>query len=173
MARTKRGQKPVWVKDPGISASHSSGTRETLHMHRKASCGSELEIMPGHNESCSSQKPSLWDPSWLRGECAPRGGSQGRSGGKRNQIIGLKKDKDPEELPYINDLTASLLRSPSLAADNHTLSLPCFYLNKPFPYMLSHLLLCYVSNYKFFTCIYSLCLHGKNIVHWRQRSGEK
>ena len=26
--------------------------------------------------------------------------------------------------------------------------------------MLSHLLLCYVSNYKFFTCIYSLCLHG-------------
>ena len=37
------------------------------------------KIMPGHNESCSSQKSSLQDPSWLRGECAPRGRSQGRS----------------------------------------------------------------------------------------------
>ena len=36
----------------------------------------------------------------------PRGGSQGR---KRNQIIGLKEDKDPEELTYINDLPTSLL----------------------------------------------------------------
>ena len=32
----------------------------------------------------------------------PRGESQSRSGvGKRNQIIGLKEDKDPEELTYI------------------------------------------------------------------------
>ncbi|CAM9637074.1 unnamed protein product, partial [Rangifer tarandus platyrhynchus] len=30
-------------------------------------------IMLGHNESCSSQKPSLQDPSWLRGACAPGG----------------------------------------------------------------------------------------------------
>ena len=37
-------------------------------------------ITPGHNESCSSQKPSLPDPCWPRGVCTPRGGSQGRSG---------------------------------------------------------------------------------------------
>ena len=32
---------------------------------------------------------------------------------KRNRIIGLKEDKDPEELPCINDLTPSLLHSSS------------------------------------------------------------
>ena len=26
-------------------------------------------VMPGHNESFSSQKPSLGDPSWLKGAC--------------------------------------------------------------------------------------------------------
>ena len=32
---------------------------------------------------------------------------------KRNQIISLKEDKDPEELTYINDVTTSLpCRSP-------------------------------------------------------------
>ena len=30
-------------------------------------------MIPGHNESCSSQKPSLWDPSWLRCVCVPQG----------------------------------------------------------------------------------------------------
>ena len=30
--------------------------------------------MPGHNKRCSSQKPSVQDPSWLRGEHAPRQG---------------------------------------------------------------------------------------------------
>ena len=32
-------------------------------------------ITPGHKGSCSSDKPSLWDPAWLRGGCTPRGGS--------------------------------------------------------------------------------------------------
>ena len=53
--------------------------------------------------------------------------------------------------------------SPSLWGDTRTLSLPCFYLNKPFLYVLSHLLLSCVSNNKLYTCIYSFCLHGKNI----------
>ena len=30
-------------------------------------------IIPGHNESCSSQKISLRDPSWLTGVCAHEG----------------------------------------------------------------------------------------------------
>ena len=33
-----------------------------------------LEIIPGHNESYSFQKPSLQDPSWLRGVCTAREG---------------------------------------------------------------------------------------------------
>ena len=45
--------------------------------------------------------------------------------------MGLKEDKDPEELPCINDLTASLLCSPYLRGA-HTLSLPRFCLKKPF-----------------------------------------
>ena len=35
-----------------------------------------------------------------------------------------KVNKDPEELPDINDLTTSLLHSSSLGGDAHTLSLP-------------------------------------------------
>ena len=66
--------------------------------------------MPGHQGSCSSQKPSLEDPSWQRSSCTPRRGSQG----KRSQIIGLKEDKGPEELTCINNLTASLRCSSSL-----------------------------------------------------------
>ena len=38
------------------------------------------EIMPGPDESWSSQELSLRDPSWLKCESAPRGVSQGRSG---------------------------------------------------------------------------------------------
>jgi len=37
-------------------------------------------------------------------------------------MLGLKKDKDPEELPYVNDFTFLLLSS-SLVGDTHTLSL--------------------------------------------------
>ena len=39
---------------------------------------------------------------------------------KRNQIIGLKEDKDPEELPDINDPFTSLLLT---RRDAHTLPL--------------------------------------------------
>ena len=31
-------------------------------------------IIPGHNKSCSSQKPSLWDPTSLRCACKLQGG---------------------------------------------------------------------------------------------------
>ena len=88
--------------------------------------------------------------------------------GKRNQMIGLKDDKYPEELPCINDLTTSLLCSPSLGVvgDTLTLSLPCFYLNKPFLDVLTHLLLCYVSNNKFYTFFTGGKDLGKNNPCW-------
>ena len=43
----------------------------------------------------------------------------GQVGGKKNQIIGLKEDKDPEELTYITDSAASLLPSSLLGAHPH------------------------------------------------------
>ena len=42
--------------------------------------------------------------------------------GKRDQIIGLKEDKDPEELTCINNFTASLLHSYSLGSCPHPFS---------------------------------------------------
>ena len=53
----------------------------------------------------------------LKDASTSRGVSQGRWGGKRNQISGLKEDKDPADLPRINDLTASSLHSSSLRGD--------------------------------------------------------
>ena len=82
-----------------------------------------------------------------------------------------------EELPYINDLTACLLRSSSLTGTPKPF-LSIVYLclasilMKHFC-LLSHLLLCYVSNNKLCTCIYSFCLCDKCIFHWGQRSREK
>ena len=52
--------------------------------------------------------------------CVPKGRVPGKVRcGKRQQIIGLKKEKDPEELTYINDLTASSLCSSSLRGHPH------------------------------------------------------
>ena len=53
----------------------------------------------------------------LKDASTSRGVSQGRWGRKRNQISGLKEDKDPADLPRINDLTASSLHSSSLRGD--------------------------------------------------------
>ena len=50
--------------------------------------------------------------------------------GKRNQVIGLKEEQDPEELTHINNLTPSLPHSYSLGTCPHPFSpgAPCFYL---------------------------------------------
>ena len=102
-------------------------------------------IIPSHNESCSSQKPSLQDPSWLRVVCAPKGRVPGKVRcGKRKQIIGLKKEKDPEELTYINGLTPSSLCSSSLRGHPHLFSLGV------------HLFLAYISTKQFLLLLFQL-----------------
>ena len=68
-------------------------------------------------------------------------------------------NRDPEELPYMNDLTGSLWGFPSLGGTptpfpSGCAALPCFCLNKLFLCVLSHLLCC-VSNNKLCTCFYS------------------
>ena len=69
---------------------------------------------------------------------------------KKNQIIGLKEDKDQEELTYINDncLFSVLLLTGGMPTSFlfKCASLPCFYLNKPF--------LCILSP----TCCYAMYL---------------
>ena len=57
---------------------------------------------------------------------------------KKNQIIGLKEDKDPEELTYITDLATSLLPSSSLG---HTHALPVRVCIPAL--LLSHLISCF------------------------------
>ena len=84
-----------------------------------------------------------------------------------------KINKEPEEPPYINDLTASLLFSFTLGGMptpflSQCASLPCFCLNKLFLCVLSHLLCC-VSNNKLCTCFYLL---EKCIFQWGQEPGE-
>ena len=61
MARTKRGESPVGVTDKGDTTQAQKGSLE-----------SSQGMTPGHSESCFSQKPSLRDPSWLRGVCIPQ-----------------------------------------------------------------------------------------------------
>ena len=64
------------------------------------------------------------------------------------------EDKDPEELPYINDLTTSFLGSSSLGGTPTLFLSPrvCIsalllsHLNKPRLSVLSHLLFCFASN---------------------------
>ena len=87
--------------------------------------------MLGHNQSCFSQMPLRQDPYWLRDVCTSMGKVLKQiSQGGQNKVIGQKEDKDLEEPPYINDLTASFLCSP-LKEDAHVFlsrcaSLPCF-----------------------------------------------
>ena len=90
MARTKKGKHPD--KGDYTFAERLLGVRSQ-------------GIIPGHNESCSSQKPSLQDLSWLGCERTPQGRvlRQINHGGQ-SKVIGLKEDKDPECYSCIKDL---------------------------------------------------------------------
>ena len=84
-------------------------------------------------------------------------------------MIGLKEDKDPEELPYIDDL-ASLLRSspgrmPTAFLSGLQLCLASVLTEHTCLWVLSHLLLCDISNDKLCTCIHSFCLCDRCIFH--------
>lgn len=64
-----------------------------------------------------------------------QGGSQDRPGVVKETRLLAKVSTDPDELTYINDLTASLPRSSLLGGLptpflSRYASLPCFYLNK-------------------------------------------
>ena len=150
-------------------------------MHRKAPCVSKVR---GKARPWALLLPEAFTLKSILAEgCMCTLGE----GSMIGQIWKKKPDTWPEgrqrleKLTYINDLTASLLHSSSLREiDVHTLSLQlCIFalflsqLNKQFLYVLSHLLLCCVSNNKLCTCIYHFYLCDKCIFHWGQRSREK
>ena len=109
MARTKKGKTlfewrikrslppPVW------------GTSDTLDTCPERLLGVKSQgIILGHNESCSSQKPSLWDLSWPMCACEPQGGSWDKSTWEgTNKMIGLREDKDREDCHLIKDLNST------------------------------------------------------------------
>ena len=67
----------------------------THHMPRKAPWTQSQWIIQGHNESCSSQKPLLWDPSWLRCARTPQGRvlRQRNQGGNKAKCLAWEKAK--------------------------------------------------------------------------------
>ena len=173
MARTKWRIKGSPLPPP-LLPNPTFRTRETLHMLRSFSGAQNSGDNPGHKECCPSQKPSLWDPSWLRGAGASKAESQGRLGWIKRPNNWLKVNKDQGELTHIDHLTASLLCSFSLGGCPHHLS-PAVHLclasilaKKAFLYVFLHLLLSYVSNYKLCTCIYRWSSGSQNskLIYW-------
>ena len=82
----KRGKKSVWVKNKGY----------TTHVQKRLLGVKTQRITPGHNESYSSWKPSLLDPSWLRCAYAPRGRilRQINQGGNKARWLAWGKTKN-------------------------------------------------------------------------------
>ena len=62
-----------WTQVSCIAGIFFTNQRETLYMHRKAPWGQKQGTIPGPNESCSCQKASLRDQSWLKVTCTPQG----------------------------------------------------------------------------------------------------
>ena len=81
MARTKRDKNLFDLELKRIKGSPSPlfwDKGDTTHMQKGSLWVKSQGIMLGHNKSCSSQKPSLQEPS-----LSPRGGLHGRSGVKK------------------------------------------------------------------------------------------
>ena len=71
---------PEDLPDPGIKPRSPALQADSLPTKgRHYRCTERLlgvqnqGMIPGHNESCSSQKASLRDQSWLKGTCTPQG----------------------------------------------------------------------------------------------------
>ena len=138
MVRTKRGKilfksrikgsllpTPTPFGDRDLCPPPFGDKGDTTHRQRGSLWVKSQGITPGHNEPCSSQKPSLQDPSWLRGAWAPRRGSQGSSAvekGTRYLAKGRQRPSRTDLYKWLNLFTALLLLS---REDAHTLSL-CF-----------------------------------------------
>ena len=165
----------IWIQN--LYSQPLSPKGDTTHAQKGSLWVKSQEIMPEHNESCSSQKPSLWYPSWLRDACTRRGVYQGRSGVEketRELVNGKQRPRRNVLYKWLKCLFTALLLT---RWEAHTLSLQlCIsvlllsHLNKLFLFVLSHL--CYVFNNKLCTCIYSFCLCDTCIFHRGQRSRE-
>ena len=135
MARTKKGKTLFEWRIKRSLPPLFWGTSDTLDTCPERLLGVKSQgIILGHNESWSSQKPSLWDLSWPRCACEPQGGSWDKSTWEgTNEMIGLREDKDRENCHLIKDLnsTKNMLLSLSLSSPV-CLSLCTFLFNKLF-----------------------------------------
>ena len=148
-------------------------------------CVKSQVVIAGYNESYPSQKPSLRDPSWQGGGgvCSSREGPRIGQVWKKKSDNWLNVDKTERTDLYkglkrlLTTLPLTQRDPPNSEGRPHSFSLsvsrPCFCLSKQFLYVLSHFLLCYISNNKLCIFIYSFCLHDKGIFHWGQRYREK
>ena len=73
MAKTKRGKKPVWVKDSGISGPEFRDKGDATHAQKGFWWVRTQETMPGHNESFHFEIHLGWGVSLSPVEC-PRVG---------------------------------------------------------------------------------------------------
>ena len=162
MAGTE-GLNPFGVKDQKVTYSPSLGkTRETLHMHR------EVPWEPKREDATpkyATPSPAPPEDSALESGLGKRstykpGRILGQGGcGQQSKIIGQTKvNKALEESARIK--IAFLLHSSSLGACpypflSRCVSLPCFCLQL---FLCALFPLCCVSNNKFCTYFYSLCL---------------
>ena len=166
MARTKRGRGKTLSKELRNLLPLFWDKEDTKHAEKGPLWVKSQGVRPDRNESRSSQKPSLRDPSWLRGACA----TQRRVPGQ------VRCGKRKEELLHMNDLIGSFLCSLSLRRTPASFSLwvrVSALLQsqvQTFLCVLSHV--CCVSNNKLCTYVYRLCLRDKCIFHWGKDPGE-
>ena len=122
----------VWVKDQEIIYFPS------LWQRRYCTCAESLlrgqkECVPPHSMWCQGWLICLWDEIHLGKSACTLGRCSVGQLWKKKPDNWPKVNKGPEEVPYINDLPASLLSSSSLGGMPAPFllvwtSLPCFFL---------------------------------------------
>lgn len=109
--KDKGTRNPVWVKLRDLPLSSFLDKGDATHAQKSSLWVKSQGIMPGHIESCSSQKPSIRDPSWLGCRAHPG------EGPRICQVWKNKQDRWPEgetkawKNTLSRDLTSSLLHS--------------------------------------------------------------
>ena len=170
-AKTKTGQRPCVNKGLRALPTPSFQTRETLHMRRKAPCGSKVEEQCQATVSLGSSQEAFEIHLGWRVHAHPG------EGPRVGQLWQKKSDNWPEERQgpgrtAVCKWLDRLFPAPLPREAAHSLSLwvciSALLLSYQFLFVLSHLL-CYISNDKLYTCIYSLYVCDKRIFSLRAK----
>ena len=134
--RGREGVNPIWVKDQEVT--HFPPVGQGRHKSKKAPWGSKRRWQ--HPIICDAKAPHNplgWNPSWnksfhMRVGEGPKASQMWEKKKQKNRYL-AKGKKDPEELLYATDLTASLLHPSSWGGLptpflSRRVFLPCFHL---------------------------------------------